>query len=375
MEKNYTTRLLYILAFGAGCLIAFFASCHRDKKSDGESVPSVSVAEVTTDSVVLHKTYPGYIYAANSAEVVGEVNGRLLSKQFKSGSYVTKGQVLFTIETTQYTDAVEQARSALAQAESNVAYYSRQTEALTKALASDAVSQMEVLQARNNLTSARASVQNAQASLRTASDRLSKCVVRAPISGYISDAEMSVGNYINGEGSPVLMARIYDNSSFNCEFSIEDSQYEKMTSDGTVHNNLLRAIPLQFRDPLPHKYTADLSYQSPSVSTSTGTLTLKGTVNNIDNELKDGMYVTVSLPYGVDPKAVIVKDAALGTDQLGKYLYVVNDSDKVVYTPVTVGEVYQDSLRIIEKGVKPGQRYVTKALLTVRNGMKVKPVK
>lgn len=92
------------------------------------------------------------------------------------------------------------------------------------------------------------------------------------------------------------------------------------------------------------------------------------------NELKDGMYVKVSLPCGIGPHAVLVKDAALSTDQLGKYLYVVNDSDKVVYTPVTVGELYHDSLRVIEKGIRPGDRYVTQALLTVRNGMKVRPV-
>lgn len=74
-------------------------------------------------------------------------------------------------------------------------------------------------------------------------------------------------------------------------------------------------------------------------------------------EKTNGMYVTVSLPYGTNPKAVIVKDAALSTDQLGKYLYVVNDSDKVVYTPVTAGPLYRDSLRVIEKGIKAGDRF------------------
>ena len=96
-------------------------------------------------------------------------------------------------------------------------------------------------------------------------------------------------------------------------------------------------------------------------------------MKNIDNELKDGMYVTVSLPYGVNPKAVLVKDASIGTDQLGKYVYVVNDSNKVVYTPIKVGEVYQDSLRIVNEGLGPKDRYVTKALLKARDGMSVKP--
>ena len=107
---------------------------------------------------------------------------------------------------------------------------------------------------------------------------------------------------------------------------------------------------------------------------ATGTLTLEGTVTNKDKLLKDGMYVTVDLPYGVEPHAVLVRDASIGRDQRGSYLYVVNDSDKVVYTPVQTGELFRDTLRIINGGIKPGDRYVTQALLTVRNGEKVRPV-
>ena len=71
---------------------------------------------------------------------------------------------------------------------------------------------------------------------------------------------------------------------------------------------------------------------------------------------------------------MIVKDASISTDQLGKYLYTVNDSNKVVYTPVTVGDLYQDTLRIITSGIAPGTRYVTKAMLKVRPGMSINPV-
>ena len=71
---------------------------------------------------------------------------------------------------------------------------------------------------------------------------------------------------------------------------------------------------------------------------------------------------------------MLVKDASLGTDQLGRYLYTVNDSDRVVYTPVKVGELYDDSLRIVTSGITPSTRYVTRALLKVRDGMAIRPV-
>lgn len=364
----------YIYLFLFIPAVAVLSACHKKDSSESSAPPVVDVADVITDSVTMHKTYPGTITAATKADVVGEVNGRLLSQNYKDGSFVSKGQILFTIDPTDYRAALQQAQASLTTARSQHDYYTRQYAAMKKALEAEAVSQMDVIQAENNLRQAAASIQSASAAVTRAQTDLSHCTVRAPVSGYISEATMSVGNYVSGGGTPQVLATIYDNSEFRANFNIEDAQYESMMSgNNTANSPAYRAIPLKFSRPLPHSYTADLFYESPSVNTSTGTLRLAGKVRNIDNELKDGMYVTVSLPYGTNPKAILVRDAALGTDQLGRYLYVVNDSDKIVYTPVTVGELFRDSLRVITKGVRPGQRYVTKALLTVRNGMKVKP--
>ena len=86
------------------------------------------------------------------------------------------------------------------------------------------------------------------------------------------------------------------------------------------------------------------------------------------------MYASVKLPTGTNANAVIVKDASIATDQLGKYLYTVNDSNKIVYTPVKTAEMANDSMRVITSGLPAGTLYVTKALLKVRPGMIIKPV-
>lgn len=347
------------------------------KKDDKMAImtPDINVAEVAVDSIVLYNSYPGYLEAKTKADVVAEVSGKLLTQNFESGSYVEKGQVLFTIDPTDYNSAVIEAEAQVANYRSQCEFYAKQTAAMEKAYQEDAVSEMELLQSKSNLREAEASIKNATASLQSARNNLNKCTVKAPISGYITLNAVSVGNYVNGSVSPQTLATIYDNSEFNAIFSIEDGQYDKLLGAGKdPKGSLYKNMPLKFSSPLSNTYTADLYYVAPSVNSSTGALQLVGTVKNINNELKDGMYVTVSLPYGIDSHALIVKDASLSTDQLGKYLYLVNDSDKVVYTPVTVGPIYQDSLRVITKGVKPRDRYVTEALLTVRNGMKIKPV-
>jgi multidrug efflux pump subunit AcrA (membrane-fusion protein) len=71
---------------------------------------------------------------------------------------------------------------------------------------------------------------------------------------------------------------------------------------------------------------------------------------------------------------VLVRDAAIGTDQLGKYLYVVNDSNRVEYRPIRTGQLVDDSLRLVTDGLSPRERYVTKALLKVRDGMPITPI-
>lgn len=366
-------KTYWILAASAVVFIA--TGCKKKSDQRAESVPEIEVAIPLVDSVTLHKTYPGYIRAMDQADVVARVSGQLTAQYYHEGDHVTKGQKLFSIEPSKYHDLVQQAQASLKTAQSEYDYASRQYDAMKKALQSDAVSQMEVIQAESNMNTAKAAIQNAKAALATAQENLGYCTVYATRSGRISISTMSVGNYVNGEVSPVTLATIYDDSKVKAVFNIEDAQYEKMLSDNNSdEDKLLRHMPLKFSDRLPHPYFADLQYTSPNVNTSTGTLTLEGHLANTYGELKDGMFVTIDFPYDTDPEAILINSASIGTDQLGKYVYVVNDSNKIVYTPIEIGETYQDTLSMVTKGLKPNQKYVTKALLTVRNGMEVKPV-
>lgn len=353
--------------------ILLSTGCKEDKKGNKAAIPDISVASVEEDSIVLYKTYPGYLVASLRVDVVVEVSGRLLSINYTSGQYVKEGQVLYTIAPTTYKEAVERAEASLATARSQHTYAVQQYSALQKALKAEAVSKMEVLQAQSNVNQYAAAIQSAQSSLESAKLELSKCTVRAPISGYITSSAYDPGSYINGGGSPVVISTIFDDSRIGVKFNIEDSQYELMVSQGGISNKIYRKVPLEFAQKLPHTYTTDLYYDAPEVEKSTGSVVMKGTLSNEYRELKEGMYCTVRLPYGDNPEAILVKDASIGTDQLGKYVYLVNDSDKVEYRHIEVGDIYQDSLRLVTNGLKKGDRYVTSALLKVRNGMKINP--
>lgn len=356
----------------AGVVAVIGSGCGHKQATEDDALLPVDVAEVLSDSVVLYKEYPGTLHARSSVDIVARVDGYLRSQNYQDGAMVEKGQVLFTIEPTQYQDAVKAASAQLTTARSNYEYASRQYEAVKKALESDAVSQMEVLQSKSNMESAEAAIKSAEAQLRTAETNLGYCTIRAPFSGMVTASGPSVGAFVGGGAAPVTLATIYDNSQLRADFFVEDASYLGMTADGGAAVDY-GSIPVRFNEALPHSYYGKLEYMSPDVNTSTGTIQLRALLDNKYGELRDGMYATVALPYRVEPHATIVKDASISTDQLGKYIYVVNDSDKVVYTPVIAGDLVRDSMRVVT-GVAPGARYVTKALLKVRAGMKVKPV-
>ncbi|WP_301744186.1 efflux RND transporter periplasmic adaptor subunit, partial [uncultured Duncaniella sp.] len=194
------------------------------------------------------------------------------------------------------------------------------------------------------------------------------------ISGQTAEGEYGIGNYVSGEGAPVKLTTIYDNSVLTAVFAIEDDRYHEIVNAIDNKDSLNFAkVPVIFEDPLPHRYFGKISYLAPTLNNSTGTLKVKVSIDNVYNELKPGMYAKIDLPYDKISDAVMVKDSSLGSDQLGRYLYVVNDSDRVVKKHVTVGDLYHDTLRVVTKGISPGERYVTKALLKVRDGMKVNP--
>ena len=351
-------------------------SCsHKTEKNTSVHEESISVALPLVDSIVVGKTYPGYIGADRAIQIVGRVNGYLTSKNYTSGDFVKKGQLLFTIEDTQYADKVRQAQSDLETAIANNTYATNRYKAMKKALESDAVSQMDVVQAESNMNQSIASVESAKAALRTARTMLGYCRVLSPADGHISNATLNVGDYVSGEASPVNLARLFDDKVVYAIISVDEGQYIKMKDDAAspVPTVDYTRIPLSFTDSLPHSYTGNLTYVAPSVDTSTGTVKLNIKIDNPYGELKDGMYVIVNLPDYADPHAILVKDASIATDQRGKYLYTLDDSNRVVYTSIQPGELVNDSMRVVLSGLKSGQRYVTKALLKVREGMTVVP--
>lgn len=368
------TKDIFSLLLGGTIMLT--GACKKSDKSGMEMPPmEVDVAEVEQDSVMVYREYPGRLLATSVVNVVCRVDGTMLTKTYRDGAIVKKGDLLFTIDDTQYRNAVQQARGQLDNAVSANAYNEKQYEAMQRAIESDAVSQMELLQSKSTYEQGLASIKTAQANLKTAETNLGYCRITAPITGRITSAVYQPGTEINGSASPVTLATMYQNETFYAQFNVEDATFYNIAGENASEvKKGYETIPLKFSEPLKHDYIGTFHYVAPDINAGTGTMIMQAEIKNDYDELRDGMYVTVSLPYQNEPKAILIDDASVGTDQQGKYVYVVNENDEVVYTPIKIGDVTSDGRRIVTSGLQPGQKYVTKALLKVKNGAKVKPV-
>ncbi len=360
------------------CVVLLLASCHqKSETADTSASLPISVATPIVRNVTLTHDYPGYLKASSTVDVMARVSGTLLRSCYDGGQRVRAGQTLFLIEPTLYEDAVRQAEASLKTAEANLDYARNNFIRMGEAVKSDAVSRIEYLQAESNVATAEAAVDNALAALRTAQTQLDYCTVTAPSDGVVDLSVYSVGSYISGSSSPVKLATVYADHPMYAYFNVSDNQFltYQWASEQTLGRPLApHTVTLRLDSDGTPIGEGHLNYLSPNVTLATGTLQLRATLSNPDGRLRPGVLVNITLPCGQANDALLVKDAAIGTDQRGEYLYVVNEGDLVEYRPISVGQLVDDSLRIVTAGLLPGERYVSKALMKVREGMRIQPV-
>ncbi len=355
-------------------LTIIVASCTDKKSKKSEKMPemSVNVALPVVKNVTLTTNYPGYLQAQKTVNLVARVSGTLEQINFKPGENVKKGANLFVIEPTTYADQVSQAQATLKEGYANLNYTQANYERTSQALLMNAVSQIQVIQAKSNFEQAQANISNYKAALQTAQTNYSYCYVKAPFNGKISDYNYDVGNFVSGSSAPTL-ATIYKDDTLFVYFSISETEFITFHSNTTIKELGDLIIQPEGNDTV-QQFKARLDYASPSVQTSTGTVKMRAIVVNDNNVLKDGMYVRVIFPYQNVNDAILVPDASIGKDQLGQFMYIVNDSSKVEYRPVKVGQLMNGAYRVINSGITKNDRYVTNAILKVKPGMQVKPV-
>jgi RND family efflux transporter MFP subunit len=338
--------------------------------------PKVEVATPAQKSITRYLDATGNTAPIKTVDLVARVQGFLQTINYKDGSGVKEGTTLFTIEPETYKLKLEQAQAAEAGAQASLKQaetdYKRQVDLVQK----QAVSQATLDTSTSNRDNAQANLQQAQASTKIAQVNYGYTNVAAPFDGIVTAHLVSVGELV-GVASPTQLASIVALDPIYVNFNVNEQDVLRVRAEARrrgITVDELRRLPveigLQTETGYPHKGTLD--YISPQINQSTGTLAVRGILNNPDRLLLPGYFVRVRVPFDEKADALLVPDAALGSDQGGRYVLVVNAENVVEQRKVQIGPLEGD-LRVIESGLKPDDKVVIAGLLRAIPGQKVDP--
>ena len=311
-----------------------------------------------------------------SVDLVARVQGFLQSINYKDGAFVKEGTPLFTIEPDTYKLKLEQAQAAETGAQATVrqaeADFKRQQELVQR----QAVSQATLDTSTSTRDNAQAILLQAQVNTKIAAVNYGYTNVAAPFDGVVSAHLASVGELV-GASSPTQLATIVALDPIWVNFNVNEQDVLRIRTEARRRGMTaddLRQLPievgLQTETGFPHK--GRLDYAAVTLNQSTGTLPVRGVLPNSDRALLPGFFVRVRVPIDQEQNALFVPDVALGSDQAGRYLLVVNGESVVEQRKVRTGPV-EGELRAIESGLKPDDRVVIAGLLRAIPGQKVDP--
>ena len=353
------------------------AACGQENQYVAPPPPKVTVAVPVQAPYTRYLETTGNTAAINSADLVARVPGFVESVNYRDGDDVKKGTLLFTIEPESYKLKLDQSKAAQASAEASLKQAKPAFDRQADLLKSGSTTQAQYDTAMAAMVAAQSGVDQAKVNTQLAQINYDYTQVTAPFDGIVTARQVSVGQYVGGTATPTVLASIIQHDPIYVNFSISEQDVLRIRAEmqrrGLTPEDL-RKVPidvgLQSETGYPHVGTLD--YAAPSVSQSTGTLAVRGIFSNHNKALLPGYFVRVRVPIGRVDKAIFVPEVAVGSDQSGRYVLVVNKDNVVEQRPVQVGATV-DGKRVVESGLGPDDRVIVAGLLRAVPGQKVDP--
>jgi RND family efflux transporter MFP subunit len=340
--------------------------------------PKVDVATPVQRAITRYLDATGNTAPIKSVDLVARVQGFLESINYKDGSFNKQGTTLFTIEPETYKLKLDQAQAAQIGAEASLRQAEADFKRQTDLVARQAVSQATLDSSTSTRDNAQANLQQAQANTRIAEVNYGYTKVVAPFDGIVTAHLVSIGELVGAASPPTQLATIVALDPIYVNFNVSEQDVLRVRAEarrrGLTATDLTRLpidVGLQTEDGYPHQ--GNLDYAAPTVNQSTGTLAVRGVISNPDRILLPGFFVRIRVPIDTQQDALLVPDTALGSDQGGRYLLVVNADNVVEQRKVQTGQLEAGGLRVIESGLKPDDRLVVAGLLRAIPGQKVDP--
>jgi multidrug efflux system membrane fusion protein len=376
-------RITLTAAVLAG-LAAVLAGCGQGQQQAAPPPPKVTVAEPIKRTIVDQDEYVGRFVAVDFVEVRARVSGYLDKIHFQDGQTVQQGDLLFTIDKRPFQNTVDQARANLELAKSNLIFTQADVKRGEQLVRDRTISEQIFEQRSQALRNAQASVAANEAQVRQAELDLEFTDLRAPVAGRIGDRRLAVGNLVTGGtgGSTTLLGVIVSTDPIRFEFTVDEAsmlRYERLAreartnmSGSNVTNSAATPVRLKLLDEHDFSHNGRIDFVDNVLDRSTGTIRGRAQFSNSDGLFKPGLFARAQVPGSAPYQALMVPEAAVGTEQVRKFVYVVDKDDVARQRFVTLGPVI-DELRVIRDGLSANDRVVVNGLMRVRQGQKVTP--
>jgi RND family efflux transporter MFP subunit len=341
--------------------------------------PAVTVANPVQRKINDFDEYVGRFVAVDSVEVRARVSGYLEKVHFTDGQNVKEGDLLFTIDRRPFQNAVDQARATLTQQRANLAYAEADLVRGQQLVRDKTITEQTFEQRQQAKRTAEAIVLANEALLRQAELDFHFSELRAPISGRIGDRRVSPGNLVLGSlsSSTTLLATIVTNDPIRFEFTFDEGsylRYERIAKSGTDIASRGVGVPVSLKllDEPEFGHRGQMDFLDNAIDRATGTIRGRAVFRNLDAMFTPGMFARVQVPASPPYDALLVPDAAIGTEQVRKFVYVVGPDNTVSQKFVTLGQAV-DHLRVVKDGLLLTDRVIVNGMVRARPGAKVTP--
>ena len=362
------------VALGAGVIAKNGYEARAGTVPTGLGGVAVTVVRLETQAVSPFAEFSGRINAVDYAEIRPQVSGRITEIHFHDGEHVNAGDVLLVIDPRPYQAAVDKAQADLQTAMNNAKFAKVERDRGSQLVKSNYLSQETFDQRTNADEVAKAAVQFAQAALETAQINLDYAYVKAPISGRVSRAEITLGNLVGAPGSqpPVLTSIVSDNGAY-ADFEVDEQTYlGNVRNYGQSHEEQQKIpvdVVVRGGD---HVYRGHIYSFDNRIDSGSGSIRARARFDNADGSLIPGMFVSVRMGSGAIDDALLVPESAIGNDQSKRFVFVVGDGNKAEYRTVELGPQI-DGNRVIRTGLKVGDRVILDHLQRLAPGAPVVP--
>lgn len=371
---NQQTRLAAAAVVGAvviGITALMIGSNARGDSPPPPAPAEVDVAQVVSATMVDAQLYSGRLEAIDRVDVRPLVGGAIVAVRFKDGALVKKGDVLFEIDPRPFQAEVDRTSAQVAVAQANARFATLDAERADHLWGDHAISRRDYDQTVNAAGATAASVKAAQAAYQAARLNLIYAHVTAPVSGRVSRAELTVGNVVAPGASAPVLCTLVSISPIYAAFEVDEQTYLRYLGRPRQPGQAVHPVALGLADESGYSRTGTIDSVDNRLDKQSGTIRVRARFDNPDGVLLPGLYARVKVSGGAAHSAVLVDDAAIGTDQEKKFVLVVDAASHAQYRQVATGALHEGR-RVIATGLAPGERIVVNGLQRVRPNDQVK---